>query len=264
MKAKHHTHDPELDALYQRARSLGLWSIVEEWHQNAGLNWVKTLIRKEEAVRSQRSLERRLKRAKLPTFADMTKFNWKWPEKIDRNGIEELFSLRFMDDASNILLIGETGVGKTMIARNLIHRAILAGHTARFVNAHTLLNELADYATGTALLRRIKFYSKFQLLVIDELGYLAFSKSKHHADLFFQLVNARYENHSTIITSNKPLTTWQDIFHGAACTTAVIDRLTHKAEVFEIKGTSYRSHQANERRKLQPHHGKTSSKSRNR
>jgi DNA replication protein DnaC len=148
-----------------------------------------------------------------------------------------------------------------MIARNLTHQAILAGHTARFINAHELLTELADYSTGTALLRRIRAYARIQLLVIDELGYLAFSEKKHHADLFFQLVNARYENNSTIITSNKNLPAWQEIFQGAACTTAIIDRLTHKAEVFHIEAKSYRSHQAIQRKKM-PQPTKTKQKGR--
>ena len=249
MARKNYSYDPHLDALYQRARSLGLWSVVEDWQKSSNLAWVKKLIESEELVRSERSLERRLRRAKLPNFPDMTQFNWQWPKAIDRKGIEELFSLSFMEDASNLLFLGGAGVGKSMIARNIVHHAILAGHTGRFINGHELLTELADYATGTALLRRIKSYARIQVLVIDELGYLAFSEKKHHADLFFQLINARYGNQSTIITSNKLLPAWQDIFKGAACTTAIIDRLTHRAEVFHIVGESYRKQQAHERKK---------------
>lgn len=262
MARKNYSYDPQLDALYQRARSLGLWSVVENWPKNADLKWVKNLIESEEEVRSQRSLERRFKRAKLPNYSDMTGFNWDWPKKIDRRGIEELFSLSFMEDASNVLLLGAAGVGKSMIARNLAYKAILAGHTARFINGHELLTELADYATGTALLRRIKSYARIQLLVIDELGYLAFSEKKHHADLLFQLINARYGNYSTIITSNKQLGGWQDMFRGAACTTAIIDRLTHRAEVFHIVGDSFRKQQAIERRKNKREIRKTSTKGR--
>lgn len=246
--SKNKSFDPEINALYQRARSLGLWSLVEDWKKHAKTGWVKNLIEKEEKVRAQRGLERRLKRAKLPKFTEMTQFDWSWPKDIDRSGIEQLFSLKFMEDGSNVILIGAAGVGKTMIARNLTHHAIINGHTARFINAHTLLNELADYNTGSALLRRIKSYARYQLLVIDELGYLATSQKKRHADLFFQLINARYEHHSTIITTNKSLNGWQDIFHGAACTTAIIDRIMHKADIFAIEADSYRRLQAQERK----------------
>jgi DNA replication protein DnaC len=262
MTRRDYSYDPQLDALYQRARNLGLWSVVENWQKSADLKWVKNLIESEEVVRSQRSLARRLKRAKLPNFPDMTEFNWAWPNKIDRRGIEELFSLSFMEDASNVVLLGGAGVGKSMIARNIAHKTILGGHTARFINGHELLTELADYATGTALLRRIKSYARIQLLVIDELGYLAFSEKKHHADLLFQLINARYGTHSTIITSNKTLEGWQDMFRGAACTTAIIDRLTHRAEVFNIVGESFRKHQATERRKDRKERSRTQSKRR--
>jgi DNA replication protein DnaC len=239
------TQDVFLDSLLLRARSLGLWALVNNWTIYANKPWVPELIEAEEKERSSRNLELRTKRSKILKFKPICDFDWSWPTEINQSEITDLFSLEFMKDATNILLIGDIGVGKTMIAKNLAIHAIGNGHTALFISAHSLLNDLADYTTGTALLRRIRTYARYDILVIDELGYLA--SSHQHADLFFQLINSRYEEKSTIITSNKPLSQWQSIFPSATCATAIIDRLTHRAKIFAIKAKSYRQYDSETR-----------------
>jgi len=234
------TQDVRLDSLLLRARSLGYWALVNNWTTYANKPWVPALIDAEEKERSSRSLAQRTKRSRISKFKPICDFDWSWPTEINRSEIVDLFSLEFMKDATNILLIGDIGVGKTMIAKNIAHHAIGNGYTALFISAHSLLNELADYTTGTALLKRIRTYARYDILVIDELGYLA--SSHQHADLLFQLINNRYEEKSTIITSNKPPLEWQSIFPSATCATAIIDRLTHRAKIFAIKAKSYRQY----------------------
>jgi DNA replication protein DnaC len=252
------TQDVLLDSLLLRARSLGYWALVNNWTFYANKPWVPELLEAEEKERSSRSLARRTKRSRLSKFKPICDFDWSWPTEINHVELTDLFSLEFMKDATNILLIGDIGVGKTMIAKNLAHHAISNGHTALFISAHSLLNELADYTTGTALLRRIKSYARYDILVIDELGYLA--SSHQHADLLFQVINNRYEEKSTIITSNKPPLQWQSIFPSATCATAIIDRLTHRAKIFDIKAKSYRQHEAEIRQNVSINNKKQKSK----
>ena len=110
---------------------------------------------------------------------------------------------------------------KRMIAQNLAHQAILKGHTARFITASELLNELASQETGTALQRKLKQYSHWKLLVIDEVGYL--STTNRHADLLFQVINRRYQEKSIILTTNKPFGEWNEVFPSAPCVVTMVD-----------------------------------------
>jgi DNA replication protein DnaC len=135
-------------------------------------------------------------------------------------------------------LSGPNAVGKTTIAQNIAYQAVLKGHTALFTTAASMLNELAALDSDSALRRRIKHYVQPALLVIDEVGYLSYSN--RHADLLFEIVSRRYEEKSTLITTNKPFTEWRDIFPNAACVVSIIDRLVHHSEILNIEAESYR------------------------
>src|SRR5258705_6688623 len=228
-----------------RTQKLGLWGLLAHWEDIEDAPWLETVLGYEEEERGRRSLENRLRRAKIGAFKPLADFDWNWPEKIDREQIEDLFRLEFLAEAANVVFVGSNGLGKTMFAQNLAHQAILRGHTARFVNGSALLNELAAQETGHALSRALRRYFEPQLLVIDEIGYLG--STAKHADLLFEVVNRRNQVKSTIITTNKAFSEWNQVFPNAGCIVSLIDRLGHKADVVEIQGQSYRLKQAKER-----------------
>ena len=234
-----------LDSLKHRAHALGLCGLIARWESVANEPWLPAVLGYEEQERQKRSLERRKKNAKLGAFKPIVDFNWSWPSEIDRELIEQLFSLDFINEAANIIIIGENGTGKTMIAKNLAHHAVINGHSALFISASELLNDLAAQQTGSSLTRRLRHYCQPHVLVIDELGYLA--SSSEHADLLFELVTRRYQHKPIVLTSNKIFTNWSEVFPNSSCVVALVDRLIHKAEVVKINAESYRLKDARER-----------------
>ena len=134
-----------------------------------------------------------------------------------------------------------------MIAKNLVHEAILAGHSARFLTAADLILDLTRQETARALQHRLRSYLRPSLLAIDEVGYLAYDA--HAADLLFQVVSRRYEQKSIVITTNLPFKQWDTVFPNAACAVALIDRLTHHAEIISIDGESNRKREAEQAQK---------------
>lgn len=228
-----------------RAKALGLHGLVAHWEEFAGAPWLGRLLELEEAERARRSLERRIGDARLGRFKPMADFDWSWPSKIDRQLVDELFGLGFLADAANVVLVGPNGVGKTMVAQNLAYQALLGGHTALFTTASAMLNELAAADGGLALGRVLKRYTTPRVLVIDEVGYLSYDS--RHADLLFEVVTRRYEQRSTILTTNRPFGEWNEVFPNAVCVTTLIDRLMHRAEVVQVTGDSFRLKEAHER-----------------
>ncbi len=233
------------DDLRARVERLGLRGILEHWDELAGEPVLRRVVDIEEQDRGQRSLERRLRNAKIGRFKPFVDFDWAWSKNLDSGLLEELFQLNFVDEATNVILVGPNGVGKTMIAKNLAYRAILKGHTARFVTASELLNDLAAQETGTSLARKLRLYSHWKILVIDEVGYL--STTSRHADLLFEVINRRYQEKSIILTTNKPFTEWNEVFPSSTCVVTMVDRLVHKSEIIKIEADSYRLKEAKER-----------------
>jgi DNA replication protein DnaC len=233
------------DTLQDRARELRLHGLIAHWPEAQEAPWVAPLIAWEEAERARRSLERRLLEARIGRFKPMCDFDWGWPKRIDRAAFEALMTLSFFKDATNVVLLGPNGVGKSTLARNLAHHALMAGHTVRFTTAGSLLGELAALDSDSALKRRLRHYAAPDLLVIDEVGYLSYSN--RHADLLFELITRRYEQKSTIVTTNKPFAEWKEVFPNAACVVSLVDRLVHNAEVLAIEADSYRLKEARER-----------------
>jgi len=207
--------------------------------------WFARVLEIEEAERHRRSLKRRLEDARLGAFKSMADFDWQWPEQCDRMLVQELQSLAFLSEAANVVVLGPNGMGKTMIAKNLVHQAVLAGHSARFTLASDMLHDLAAQHSSTALARRLRRYTSPTLLAIDELGYLSYDS--RYADLLFEVVTRRYQSRSVIITTNKPFSEWNQVFPNAGCVVTLVDRLMHRAEILTLAGKSYRLKEAEER-----------------
>lgn len=234
------------ELLYQRARKLGLYGLTADWNRYGAEPWLETLLTCEETERHARSQGRRIKRAKLGRFKAMADFDWGWPKDVDREQLEELFTFQFLEhELANVILVGPNGVGKTMIAQNLAYQAILRGHTVRMTNASEMLADLAAQDTSAGLQRRLRQYIRPKLLVIDELGYLSYDA--RHADLLFQVVTRRYQEKSTVVTTNRAFKQWHETFPNASCVVTLIDRLVHTSEVIKIDGESYRLKEARER-----------------
>ena len=188
--------------------------------------------------KQRRSVESRLTRARLGRFKPLADWNWEWPTALDRLALERILTLDFLARGENVILVGAQGLGKTMLAKNIAHQAVLAGHSALFTTAADLLLNLNGQETGRALERRLRHYTRPTLLVIDELGYLAYDARA--ADLIFQLVSRRYEHRSLLITTNLPFKRWDTVFPNASCAVALIDRLTHHVEILLMIGTQMR------------------------
>lgn len=233
------------EELRARVRRLGLHGLLSQWERVAGESWITDLVTIEEEERARRSLERRIRRSKIGRFKPICDFDWTWPKKIDRELVEECLSLAFLSEAGNVVLIGPNGVGKSMIAANIAHQALLAGHTVLRITASEMLSDLAMQETSTALHRRLRRYTRPALLLLDEVGYLSYDDRA--GDLLFQVISRRDQQKSTLLTTNRPFGEWNEVFPRSACVTALVDRLLHRAEIVMIEGESYRAKEAKER-----------------
>ena len=196
-------------------------------------------------LRQQRSLARYVKSNGIVDMEPMANFDWDWPKKIDRDQIEELFNLDFLGERANVVLVGSAGIGKTMIAKNLVDHASRRGQAALFVESSRLMADLVSETTRRGLEQALARYTKPKLLAIDELGYLSYDA--RFADLLFQLIHRRTKQASTIITTNRSFAEWPSVFPNAASVTALVDRVIERCEVVHIEGESYRGKRFAER-----------------
>jgi DNA replication protein DnaC len=192
--------------------------------------------------RSRRSVERRLNRSRVGRFKPISAFDWSWPKRVDRGAVEAALGLDFIEHARNVVLVAPQGLGKSMIAKNIAHNAVMAGHSVLFISAAQLLLDLAAQDSARALDRRLRHYCRPALLVCDEIGYLSYDN--RNADLLFQVVSRRYEHKSLVLTTNLAFSDWPTVFPNASCTVALIDRVVHHSDVIAIEGDSYRKREA--------------------
>ena len=234
------------DTLRPRAKALRLWGLIDHWDQVAAEPWVPAMLDWLEEAARRRSLEARITKAKIGAFKSMADFDWTWPKRIPRDAVEELFSMEFMGEGGNVVMLGPNGVGKTMFAQNLAYQALLRGHAVRFTTASEMLAALSACEGTASLERTLGQYVRPALLVIDEIGYLSYSNRA--ADLLFEVVSRRYTaKRPMILTTNRPFGEWNEVFPNAACVVTLVDRLMHRGEVITIAGDSYRSKEAEER-----------------
>jgi len=232
--------------LRQRLQRLGMFGLLACCDDIATKPWLNELLDIEETERQRRSLDRRLHAARIGTFKPLADFDWNWPKKVDRTAVEDLFSLSFIEEGMNVILLGPNGLGKTMILRNLAHRALVAGRTVRVTSASDMLADLARQESSAALARRLRRFVSPSLLCIDEVGYLSYDN--RYADLLFQVVTRRYDaNKAILVSTNKAFSEWSEVFPHAACTVTLVDRLIHRSEIIELQGDSYRLKEARER-----------------
>lgn len=202
---------------------------------------LEQLVQAEVSERSRRSLERRLRLSGLKSFKPIADFDWTWPAKIERDIIERALTLDFLPEARNLVLVGANGLGKTMIAQNICHAAVLAGSSVLFRSAPALLEDL-HRQSPEGRRQKLRTYANVGLLCIDEVGYLSFDDKA--ADLLYEVINRRYERKPVILTTNRPFKEWNEVFPNATCIVTLLDRLLHHADVTVIEGDSYRKRES--------------------
>jgi DNA replication protein DnaC len=234
-----------LAATLQKLRLFGLLARIDEIRDKP---WLEEVLAIELEEKTRRSLAHRRHIAGIGSFKAISSYDWKWPRKIDRPLVDDLFTLGFLAEGANVVFLGPNGVGKTMFLRNLADRALHAGHAVVVRTASDLLADLIKQESSEARARRLAVYVRAHLLCIDEVGYLSYDA--RHADLLFEVVTRRYEkNRSIVLTTNKPFAEWPTTFPNAACVVTLVDRLMHRAEVVMIEGDSYRLREAEERQR---------------
>jgi DNA replication protein DnaC len=203
------------------------------------IDFLSDLIESEVVRRKENAVERRIKNARLPYPKSLDQFQWSHPETINRQQIENLFHLNFIDRKENIVFLSVPGMGKTHLTISLAYRACQKGYSVLFASAVEIINQLTAARAANALDKALTKYTKVQLLAIDELGYLPVDKLG--ADLLFQVISQRYERGSIIITCNRPFKKWAEIFNNdSVVTSAILDRVLHHCVPVIIKGKSYR------------------------
>lgn len=179
-----------------------------------------------------------VKVAHFPHYKTLKDFDFEFQPNINQHQLMNLSGLGFIEKKENILFLGNSGVGKTHLATAIGIEAAKARYSTYFIKCHELLTNLRQAQHENRLESRLKYYARCRLLIIDELGYLPLHKGDER--LLFQLIDGRYENKSTIITTNLPFDKWNEIFNDSFITNAILDRLLHHSHVIQIMGESYR------------------------
>ena len=200
-----------------------------------GLNhFLKSEVKYREISRA----ETNIKVAHFPYIKELKDFNFDYQPSINKNIIDDLATLRFIEEKKNLLFMGSSGVGKTHLATAIGIEAAKKRNSVYFISCNDLITNLSRAFKENRLESKIKFYCKYKLLIIDEIGYLPITKEE--ANMFFQLIAKRYETKSTIITTNQPFSKWGEVFGDTTIAAAIIDRLVHHSVIINIKGKSYR------------------------
>ena len=196
------------------------------------------LTEKEIEYRNERASQIQITVSAFPYKKEIDDFDFDYQPSINKQEILELNNLGFLSRHENILFVGPSGVGKTHLATSIGITAAKKRYSVYFISCHDLITQLNKAHYENKLEARIKHFCRYELLIIDEIGYLPVDKQG--ANLFFQLIAKRYEKHSTIITTNQTFNKWGEVFNDSIIANAILDRLLHHSTVINIKGTSYR------------------------
>lgn len=253
------TSTPDPTQLIEQLTHLGLKGATESISQalqttnqsDEVLKALQTIADVESRLRTERSLERRRRRAQLGSFKPLDDFQWQRLKGLDRQAMERILRLDFIESADNVIFIGLHGMGKTTLLKNVGQIAVTAGHTVCTTTAHKMLGELAAIDSPSRLRRAIGQLAGFDLLAIDEVGYLSYNDRA--ADLMYEVVSRRYEaGRSILISTNLDFGRWAEVFPRATCTAAIIERLVHRSEIIRFRGKSFRFDEAMERHQGAP------------
>ncbi len=217
-----------IERLAERARQ-------EEWTHE---EFLAACLEREVAARQTNGGELRIKAARFPARKTIEDFDFSFQRSLRRDTLLHLGTLDFVAGRENVVFLGPPGTGKTHLAIGLGIRACQAGHRVAFATASQWVSRLAEAHAQGRLQDELTRLGRIPLIIIDEVGYIPFEAEA--ANLFFQLVSARYERASVIVTSNKPFGRWGEVFGDPVVAAAMIDRLVHHAEVVSLKGDSYR------------------------
>ena len=236
-----------LEQARQHLETLGLKQAVEALENSLDLaaskqltypEMLAELLDVEVSARRERYLSTRTKMAHLPFHRTLEQFDFAFQPSIDERQVKELANLAFVTEATNILLLGPPGVGKTHLSVGLALKSIEKGYGAYFVRAYDLMEDLRKARAEHNLNRRMRVYLAPKVLVVDEFGIWPYDRDS--ATAFFTLVSARYERGSIILTSNKGFAEWGELLGDTVITSAILDRLLHHSHVLNIRGESYR------------------------
>ena len=200
--------------------------------------FLKRFLSVEAAAKFERQVASRLRAARFPGLKTLHDFYWNHPTSIPQAKILEAMELRFLEKHEGLVFIASHGLGKTHLALALGHRAALAGVKTLFTKAVDMVNHLQASQADHSLHKTMKLYTHPTLLIIDELGRLSIDQKQ--GEFLFNVIDARYERCSTVITTNRAFKDWGAIFQDRVCAKGIIDRLVHHSEVIKIEGTSYR------------------------
>ena len=209
------------------------------------------ILAEESLSKRKRAYETQLMTSGFPLKKELDTFDFDFQPSIDKRQIEELATMRFLENGENIVFLGPPGVGKTHLATALGMVAASHRRSTYYINCHQLIEQLKAAHFANRLPDKLKILAKYRLLIIDEIGYLPMDIQG--ANLFFQLIARRYEKVSTIFTSNKTFSQWNEVFADMTIASAILDRILHHCTVINIKGESYRLKERKEHMKQKQH-----------
>jgi DNA replication protein DnaC len=241
-------HAVAMEALTDRMEALGLSFMSAGLETFLGANGrgdvplfdsINELVELEYTARMERMAKTRLKLSGIPQYKKLSEFDLGWLKGgLPAARFEELKSLSFIDRKENVILLGPSGIGKTHLMLGLGHHACMSGFSAYHIPCREAIEKLLKAREQGRLRKALAWFRKPNVLLIDEVGHEPLAPEQAH--VFFQLINARYETGSIVMTSNRPFSKWAELMSDEAVATAMLDRLLHHAQVLSLKGDSYR------------------------
>jgi len=253
----HHSLEPPL--LTSELRELRLPSVLQHWESVAEdaatkgtshAEYLAELVHREVTDRHDRRVQRRIQEAKFPTLKTIDTFDFGLQPEIPRDKVLELARGHFVERRENVVLLGEIGTGKTHLASSIGFACCQRGMRVRFMTAADLTTTLVESKSVDRLSRKLDQLARFDLVIIDELGYVPFDRAG--ADLLFTFITKIYERRSLIVTTNLPFPRWSEVFQDTTAAAAVIDRIVHHSTILETRGKSYRLQAAEDAQEKDP------------